>query len=377
MTMSETTRSRGELVRHALRILAVVLVLFTPVWAAGRLLIAMNADAPVREALALKFSLGRARQARATEFAFTDLKIAEAAVEQALSEHYRTVSEKTGFLRYALVRKHLQGAQEKVNWAWLRAKERGETARADAGKLIEEGLSKVATAESALARAPIGSAVRAPLARARTSLASATMRLKAGDFDAAAREASAARGLADDALVRIRSFTETFQTGESARKWARWVRETIAISRATGDVAVVVDKLNHKCYLYRGGVLQQVYSADLGGPIHDKLKAGDRATPEGMYRVIQKRGPGQTKYYKALLINYPDDEDRAAFALAKRKGWVSKYARIGGLIEIHGEGGRREDWTLGCVALANRDMDQIFRIVSVGTPVTIVGTITG
>ena len=52
---------------------------------------------------------------------------------------------------------------------------------------------------------------------------------------------------------------------------------------------------------------------------------------------------------------------------------MSARARPGGLIEIHGEGGRGEDWTRGCVALSNRDMDDLFRRVAVGTPVTIVG----
>jgi hypothetical protein len=49
-------------------------------------------------------------------------------------------------------------------------------------------------------------------------------------------------------------------------------------------------------------------------------------------------------------------------------------ARIGGLIEIHGEGGRNRDWTSGCVALANGDMDRVFDRAGIGTPVTIVGS---
>ena len=153
------------------------------------------------------------------------------------------------------------------------------------------------------------------------------------------------------------------------------MRDTIALSRRTGDYVILVDKLKHKCHLYQSGRLVRSYAIDLGGPIRDKQRSGDRATPEGMYRVVQKRARGQTTYYKALLINYPNDEDRAEFAMAKRRGWVSRRASIGGLIEIHGEGGRNEDWTLGCMALANRDMDELFRLVDVGTPVTIVGTI--
>ena len=171
------------------------------------------------------------------------------------------------------------------------------------------------------------------------------------------------------------SFLQTYTTTAAAGRWELWIRETIALSRRTGDYVILVDKLKHKCHLYRSGRRVRTYDIDLGGPIGDKQRAGDRATPEGMYRVIQKRSRGQTIYYKALLINYPNEEDRAQFAMAKRNGWVPRRAHIGGLIEIHGEGGRNEDWTLGCMALHNRDMDELFRLVNVGTPVTIVGTI--
>jgi len=72
-------------------------------------------------------------------------------------------------------------------------------------------------------------------------------------------------------------------------------------------------------------------------------------------------------------LNYPNDEDRAQFASLRRQGRIPSNASLGGLIEIHGEGGRGKDWTKGCVALANNDMDDLFRRAAVGTPVTIVG----
>ena len=238
-----------------------------------------------------------------------------------------------------------------------------------------DGQTGVRAAEESIAGSPVAPAVRANLARARVAIRTAEARYRAGAYDVAAKEAAFAKSTTDEIRGRVRSFLESYTTGAAAQKWARWVRETIEISSRSGDYAIVVDKLQHKCHLYRGGHLQHVFQADLGGTIQDKLRAGDRATPEGMYRIVQKKGPGQTAYYKALLINYPNDEDRAAFNTAKQRGWISRFARIGGLIEIHGEGGRREDWTLGCVALENRDMDELFRVVSVGTPVTIVGTL--
>ena len=137
---------------------------------------------------------------------------------------------------------------------------------------------------------------------------------------------------------------------------------------------MVVYKENHRLTLYNGGRAVKSYQVDLGyNAIRDKLHAGDAATPEGRYRITAKKGPGNSTYYKALLLNYPNDEDRAQFERARRAGQIPRWARVGGLIEIHGDGGRGKDWTKGCVALSNNDIDDLFSRVGVGTPVTIVG----
>ena len=268
-----------------------------PVWAGARLVLAMRAEAPVREAMALRSALDKARRARAREFAAPDLKIAEAAVEQAMAEYYRTVSEKTGFARYDLVRKHLVGAHEKVTWAWSRARQRTDASRDYARRMIDEGAKGVFAAEQALAGAPIGSAVRASLARARVSVASAAARWRRGDYDAATVEATSARAVTEDIRRRARSFVENYSSSAPAKQWVHWVRETIDLSRRTGEHALVVDKLKHRCYLYKGGSLVNAYAVDMGGTIQDKMRAGDRATPEGRYRIIQKKGPGQTETF--------------------------------------------------------------------------------
>ena len=74
------------------------------------------------------------------------------------------------------------------------------------------------------------------------------------------------------------------------------------------------------------------------------------------------------------MINYPNEADKARFAEGVRKGLISKRANIGGLIEIHGGGGKGLNWTDGCVALTNEDMDKIFEMAEIGTPVTIIGS---
>jgi L,D-peptidoglycan transpeptidase YkuD (ErfK/YbiS/YcfS/YnhG family) len=158
-------------------------------------------------------------------------------------------------------------------------------------------------------------------------------------------------------------------------RWRELALETIAQSRATGETVLIVDKLKRRLYVYDGGERVATYRAELGAKgLKRKLHAGDQATPEGRYRVSEARGPGRTKFYKALLIDYPNPEDRARYAVGVRSGQVPRRAGIGSLIEIHGEGGQGDDWTDGCVALDNRDMDRVFARSRVGTPVTIVGT---
>ena len=159
-------------------------------------------------------------------------------------------------------------------------------------------------------------------------------------------------------------------------KWQNWFSLTVRQSVQNNNYAFIVDKIKHKGYLYFKGKVVKEYDVELGRNwIGDKYYAGDKATPEGMYKITKKKSTGNSGYYKALLINYPNEEDLAAFNAKKRQGVISKNTKIGSLIEIHGEGGKGGDWTSGCVALTNTDIDELFNKVSVGTPVTIIGSI--
>jgi L,D-peptidoglycan transpeptidase YkuD (ErfK/YbiS/YcfS/YnhG family) len=192
-----------------------------------------------------------------------------------------------------------------------------------------------------------------------------------GEYDEARKTVAEGR----EALKRLSTVLAEF-TNDEAKKlpvWRRWVEETIANSRATGGSAVIVDKSKHKTYLIKGGRIIHTYNCDLGyNSAHQKLFSGDGATPEGKYKVTAVKKNGSSKYYKALLIDYPNATDRSRFAENKARGVISSRARIGSLIEIHGEGGRGKDWTEGCVALTNKEMDQLMQYVGNGTPVTIV-----
>lgn len=159
-------------------------------------------------------------------------------------------------------------------------------------------------------------------------------------------------------------------------EWQRITKAAIKQSRNNHSHAIVVDKFARKCYLYYKGELVDEFHIDLGRNwMGSKNHSGDFTTPEGSYKIIDKKERSRTKYYKALLLNYPNEEDKKRFLANKKNGIIAKNKSIGGLIEIHGEGGQGADWTEGCVALANKDMDRLYAKTSVGTPVIIVGSL--
>lgn len=193
---------------------------------------------------------------------------------------------------------------------------------------------------------------------------------KRGEYD----EAVTAVTKGNEALRQLSVLFADFADSDAKRLsvWSKWVEETLSQSRAEGGYAVIVDKAAHRTYLVRAGKLTKTYDCELGyNSAHQKLLSGDGATPEGKYRVVQIK-LRSSKYYKALLLDYPNDSDRRRFAENKRAGIISTRARIGGLIEIHGHGGQGKDWTEGCVALTDKDMDHLLQYVTNGTPVTIV-----
>jgi hypothetical protein len=279
-----------------------------------------------------------------------------------------------------------EGSVGRTESAWLRAvREASETCaeyRASRDRLLRAatGLLKPTRDEVARARNEFretGMERREAISmqRAEVNLAIAERMLQIGRFQQANENLAQARR---DALVVHQGWSAVharFSDPALLHTWRNWAASTIDQSRRSSTPAIIVDKLRRQVTLYRSGRLAARFRAELGANgLRRKEHAGDSATPEGLYRVVVRKDGNETHYYKALLINYPNDEDRMRFALAKRRGTIPQRAMIGNLIEIHGEGGQGRDWTAGCVALANDDMDALYAAVGVGTPVTIVGT---
>jgi hypothetical protein len=185
-------------------------------------------------------------------------------------------------------------------------------------------------------------------------------------YRASREQVGRARILLEPAEREINATLDRYLERRNVIRWRRWVSETLDWSRRNGAPVIVVRKAERTLTLYQGERPIKVYPINLGfNGLNDKRSVGDGGTPEGTYKVILKKDLGETKYHRALLINYPNERDRARYKRAKH---------LGGLIEIHG--GRNEglEETLGCVALDNDQMDDLFRRVPNGTPVTIVGT---
>lgn len=158
--------------------------------------------------------------------------------------------------------------------------------------------------------------------------------------------------------------------------WKHWSESAIVNSRKHKTYCVIIDKYARKCMLYNKGVLQYECDIELGPNwIGDKKRQGDKSTPEGVYKITRKKKNGETIYYKALLLNYPNEDDKKRFIHNKKKGIIDRNAHIGNLIEIHGRGGKGTDWTDGCIALEDTDMDKLFAACKAGTEVVIVGSL--
>ncbi len=276
---------------------------------------------------------------------------------------------------YASAAAAFAGAETGAGRAAALASSRRTAALAAADAELARAAQAVAEGDRLAGTIHLEASRRLLLTRARLALEEARVFRRSADFIEATAGARRAQALA--ALVRDHAAAVAARYADERvlAVWRQWKAETIAWSRRARRAAIVVSKEGHRLTLYVSGEAVRSYRADMGfNWVADKRAAGDGATPEGRYSIAARKSGSQTIYYRALLLDYPNADDRRAFARARRAGDVSPDDGIGGLIEIHGEGGRGRDWTRGCVALANPDIDDLFRRVQVGTPVTIIGS---
>jgi L,D-peptidoglycan transpeptidase YkuD (ErfK/YbiS/YcfS/YnhG family) len=322
-----------------------------------------------------RVAIGKARAAGAATWAPLELESAEQASREALTAHRVEQTRLWPVPAAARVAAAYVEAEKAARTAESVAEERKSRAAANATVQIEAAHLLVSASEALAAKLRVGKERRALLAEARLAVEAARVYQRAGDYRNATVNAIRAEALNAQVQDHAATVVARYADPETIARWRRWIAETIAWSKREGRVAIVVFKESHRLTVYHRGAAVATYDVDLGfNWTSDKRHEGDGATPEGRYRVETRLGKKASIYYKALLLDYPNAEDRAEFARARRSGDLPDGARIGGLIEIHGGGGRNQDWTEGCVALANVDMDRVFERAGVGTPVTIVGS---
>jgi len=315
-----------------------------------------------------------ARRGPAARWAPQALRAADAALREAFVEWSRQEARLLPLRDFRPVAGQLASASALAAEAARLAEASRAEARAAAAEAVREAVAFEANAEDLVAVTALPHDQRAHLQRARLLVREAEALLREDEIASARERADLSRAELGEALGPALEAAERYTSRRQVATWRRWVDETRAWSRSSGQPAILVLKEKNVLVLLAKGVPVRSYDAELGrNALGVKQRQGDRATPEGRYRIVGKKDRGASRYHRALLLDYPNADDRQRFASAQRRGQVPRGAGIGGLIEIHGEGGRGQNWTEGCVALSNPDMDDLYGRVRVGTRVTIVG----
>ncbi len=173
--------------------------------------------------------------------------------------------------------------------------------------------------------------------------------------------------LASVVIAALPSFM-TFAPGVSSRRPAPGLAQTTPTETAD---RIVVYKKRRIMELMSRGKIMKTYKIALGGqPVGPKRVQGDHKTPEGKYKIDSKNP--KSRFYLALHISYPNADDRRR---ARQLGMSP-----GGAIMIHGLGKEfgwlgsahtHYDWTDGCIAVTNEEIEEVWRLVPIGTPIEI------
>lgn len=150
-----------------------------------------------------------------------------------------------------------------------------------------------------------------------------------------------------------------------------------AAAGPVGIVSIIVDKSDYSLSVYDDKGWYATYPVVFGNnSLEDKKMEGDKLTPEGTFRIINKKP--HNKWFKFLALDYPTKESWDKFKRRKESGEIPASASIGGAIGIHGTWphedfviDRYKNWTMGCVSMKNNDVLDLYTYTSVGTTVTI------
>ena len=143
-------------------------------------------------------------------------------------------------------------------------------------------------------------------------------------------------------------------------------------------ISILVEKSKYRLTLYNGKKPIKSYPVVFGyNAVDDKLKEGDGCTPEGKFK-IRDLYPHRS-WSKFLWLDYPTQDSWEQHRKAKSDGKINSDDTIGGEIGVHGVPSgadslidERSNWTIGCISMKNKDIDELYRIVKKGAKVEIV-----
>ena len=327
---------------------------------------------PLEEINLARESLATAKEKMAGRYANETLKEAESLYKWSMREWKIQNGKFFVFRDYSLTRDlALKSISKSTN--------AGNEAKNVKGKLKNSVESELATLKKQIAKfekyykhLALGRSTINAFNKGKTRFLEAQIEYNRNDYQQAAKLAKkASEGITQaekSAHIKLTDFYKNYPIWEKNTKLA------YNLSRK-GQTVILVDKIQSTFIILKGGKEFKTFPAEFGKSwMGDKLYAGDKATPEGVYKVLEKKSNARTRYYKALLINYPNSEDQKRYDRMVRSGEISRRTGIGGLIEIHGDGGKGVHWTDGCIALENKQMDVVYSQCGVNTPVIIVGS---
>jgi lipoprotein-anchoring transpeptidase ErfK/SrfK len=144
-----------------------------------------------------------------------------------------------------------------------------------------------------------------------------------------------------------------------------------------GTYFLVVEKSKYELSVYDDNGWLATYPVVFGNKDQsDKMREGDRKTPEGTFTIVSKKV--HDKWDRFMLLDYPTKESYEKFNQRKAQGLIPQNATIGGGIGIHGtwprEGyaiDRYDNWTQGCISMKNEDVEELYSMIPVGTKIQI------
>ncbi len=142
-------------------------------------------------------------------------------------------------------------------------------------------------------------------------------------------------------------------------------------------ISILIDKSEFRLYVKSDKRIIKEYPVVFGkNPVDDKLMQGDRCTPEGTFHILSKYP--HKEWSKFIWIDYPNKNSWKKHKDAKEAGRIPRDAQIGGEVGIHGvpKGmdfliDTKYNWTLGCISLKNKDVDEIYPFITKNTLIEI------